>query len=111
MVRSSRSQKYDSSADQRLPLFHSPPSNQTQYLTVPTMESFRGACTAREESLMVESEPSTVFCMKACGCIGIVFLFCLLTVFVYAVLIAKYSASPNMGQGNYYVVDEDPEQR
>uniref|UniRef100_A0A1I7TCQ9 Col_cuticle_N domain-containing protein n=1 Tax=Caenorhabditis tropicalis TaxID=1561998 RepID=A0A1I7TCQ9_9PELO len=66
--------------------------NQGQYLTVPSTIYI-----ARANHL--QSEPpwqrKNILCIKLCACIVLVFLFCVLTVFIYSILLAKFSDSEN----------------
>ncbi|ULT80654.1 hypothetical protein L5515_016781 [Caenorhabditis briggsae] len=64
--------------------------NQGQYLTVP---STIFATRANQLQTELPWQGRNILCIKLCACIMLVFLFCVLTVFVYSILLAKFSDS------------------
>ncbi|EGT30442.1 hypothetical protein CAEBREN_09681 [Caenorhabditis brenneri] len=64
--------------------------NQGQYLTVPST-----IYAARANHLQTEPpwQGKNILCIKLCACIVLVFVFCVLTVFIYSILLAKFSNS------------------
>ncbi|CAI2356692.1 unnamed protein product [Caenorhabditis sp. 36 PRJEB53466] len=61
-----------------------------QYLTVPsTFEATRANTDLQSE--LPCSGHKNILCVKLCACVAMVFLFCMLIVFVYSILLSKYN--------------------
>ncbi|KAF1747424.1 hypothetical protein GCK72_023886 [Caenorhabditis remanei] len=79
--------------------------NQGQYLTVPSTIYI-----ARANQLQTAPpwQGKNILCIKLCVCIVLVFVFCVLTVVIYSILLAKFSDNEQKINSESLLFDDKP---
>ncbi|CAB3400497.1 unnamed protein product [Caenorhabditis bovis] len=67
-------------------------TQQKQYLTVPSENEIHRAGLPTQ----TDNDDKNTACFRACTCIAIAFIVCVLMIFVYVILITKFSAEPSI---------------